>query len=131
MNENGLGISERSPQAEIKKSPLSREASAADPEDVSPVLKLCDIELLPDLFVLIQSLEKGDIQPKDFDNNAGTIRLKANNVRQYLQEVDGITETVSEREKRIETIRSANEKKVEFLGQFRQRVLEDLGKAQK
>lgn len=129
MSEGGLGISERSTSAEKHKKPsLSREISYTDLDEYDPLQKLSDIELLPDLFALIQSLEKGDIQPKDFGNNAGTMRLKVTNVRQYLQEVDGIYETVGERLKRIETIREANEKKVEFLSGFRERVLRDLGK---
>lgn len=130
MSAKGLGISDHgSQQAEpAKKSPLRHEVTDSDPEEVDPLKKLADIELLPDLFALLQSLEKGDMQPKDFDNNAGTIRLKVNNVRQYLQEVEGISETVSEREKKIKTIEESNEKKVEFLSQFRERVLLDLGK---
>ncbi|SGZ49426.1 CIC11C00000005288 [Sungouiella intermedia] len=131
MSAKGLGIIERggSPQAEqTKKSPLRREVSDSDSDEVDPLQKLGDIELLPDLFALLQSLEKGDVQPKDFNNNAGTMRLKVNNVRQYLQEVDGICETVNEREKKIKTIEESNEKKVEFLSQFRERVLTDLGK---
>lgn len=129
MSEVGLGIREKTPNVEKpKKSPLSREPSESNTEDVDPIQKLSDIELLPDLFALIQSLEKGDIQPKDFNNNAGTIRLKANNIRQYLQEVDGICESVNERQEKIKTIRESNEKKVEFLSSFRARVLKDLGK---
>lgn len=131
MSSKGLGISERGgspPEEMIKASPLRHEASAPEPEEADPLKKLADIELLPDLFALLQGLEKGDMQPKDFNNNAGTIRLKVNNVRQYLQDVEGVCETVSEREKKIKTIEESNEKKVEFLGQFRERVLRDLGK---
>lgn len=129
MSDIGLGIRERTPNLEKpKKSPLSRESPESSTEDADPIQKLADIELLPDLFVLIQSLEKGDIQPKDFNNNAGTIRLKTNNIRQYLQEVDGICESVNERQERIKTIRESNEKKVEFLSLFRARVLKDLGR---
>lgn len=127
MTDSGLGITENSLRTDqLQKSPLVQNMDVdADPD---PLQKLSDIELLPDLFALIQSLEKGDIQPKDFDNNAGNIRLKAKNVRLYLQEVDGICETVDERESKIGTIRQSNMKKVEFLTQFRERVLRDLEK---
>lgn len=126
MSDIGLGIREKSPAEKQRNSPRNGEDSAT--ADADPLQKLADIELLPDLFALIQSLEKGDIQPKDFNNNAGTIRLKASNIRQYLQEVDGICETVGERSKKIKTIRDSNQNKVEFLSQFRERVLRDLGK---
>lgn len=121
MSDLGLGI---------KGSPLPNKEvlPEGDPvEEIETLQKLKDIELLPDLFTLMQSLEKGDLQPKDFDNNAGNIRLKVNTVRQYLQEIDGICETVAERKSKIQAIRQSNEKKVEFLGLFREKVLKDLG----
>lgn len=123
MSELGLGLKEPL-LPEKKKSPLSKDVSA---EPDSQILdKLRDIELLPDLFTLIQSLEKGELQPKDFDNNAGNIRLKVNTVRQYLLEIEGICESVAERESKIQTIRQCNGRKVEFLELFRKRVLKDL-----
>lgn len=91
-----------------------------------PLQKLQDVELLPDLFALIQSLEKGDIQAKDFDNYAGAIRLKVGSIRNYLQSVEGICETVEEREKKIVAIRHCNNEKVGFLRLFREQVLKHL-----
>lgn len=84
------------------------------------------IELLPDLFVLLQQLESGEIQAKDFENNSGTIRVKINKLRQHLMQVEGICESVSEREEKIESIRLENERKEKFLASFKERVLKDL-----
>lgn len=91
-----------------------------------PLQKLQEVELLPDLFTFMQSLERGEIQAKDFDNNAGAIRLKVSSMRNYLQSVEGICETVEEREKQIVAIRNGNNEKVAFLRLFREQVLKRL-----
>lgn len=108
------------------KSPLIEDTSMEPYTD--PLQKLADIELLPDLFALMQSLENGEIQAKDFDNNAGAIRLKVSNIWLYLHEVDGICETVEEREKKIASIRHCNSEKIAFLKLFQEQVVKRLSK---
>lgn len=93
---------------------------AEEEEDV--IQKLREVEILPQLFGLLQSLESGNILPRDFGNNAGSIRLKLNTLKQYLQEVEGINETIEERIDRIEYLRARNRKKSEFLRMVKERV---------
>lgn len=87
------------------------------------------IELLPNLFTLLQQLEKGELQPKDFDNHAGTIRIKLNEMRHLLLEIDGICEPVSDRLEKIDAIRESNLRKKEFIQAFHERVKLDIGKS--
>lgn len=120
---------------------MSEEAKKLDPKDVemedgresegSALDRAEVIELLPNLFTLLQQLEKGELQPKDFDNHAGTIRMKLNEMRQLLLEIDGICEPVEERLEKIEAMRESNLRKKEFIRAFQQRVDQDLGKEAK
>lgn len=95
-------------------------------DDQNALNKLAQIELLPELFALLQRVENGEIKGQDFDNHAGSIRLKLNTIRLYLQEVDGICETVEERTQKIETLKDCNDRRTAFLGDFKKRVLADL-----
>lgn len=98
---------------------------AEEPRE-SPLDKVEAIELLPNLFTLLHQLEKGELQPKDFYNHAGTIRMKLNNMKQLLTEIDGICEPVSDREAKIAKMKESNQRKVEFINAFRNRVAKDL-----
>lgn len=95
-------------------------------DDQNVLKKLAEIELLPELFALLQRVETGEIKGQDFDNHAGPLRLKLNSIRLYLQEIDGICETVEERTKKIETLNDCNDRRSAFLTSFKQRVLTDL-----
>ncbi|GEQ72826.1 hypothetical protein JCM33374_g6514 [Metschnikowia sp. JCM 33374] len=95
-------------------------------EDRALLKKLAEIQLLPDLFALLQRVETGEIKGQDFDNHAGPIRLKLNNIRMYLQEVEGICETVEERGKKIEMLKDCNDRRASFLSDFNKRVVKDL-----
>lgn len=97
-------------------------------EDTSVLRKLEEIELLPDLFMLLQRVENGEIKGQDFDNHAGLIRLKLNSIRLSLQEVEGICESVEERKTKIEMLKDCNERRATFLEGFKERVLADLEK---
>lgn len=88
-------------------------------EDEGPLTKLEKIELLPELYNLIHSLQNGEILAKDFDNNAGNIRLKLSVIRQTLQDIEGIEELVSEREAKIASLKSLNTRKRDFLNNFK------------
>ncbi|KAM9933121.1 hypothetical protein OXX80_007258 [Metschnikowia pulcherrima] len=94
--------------------------------DQNLLKKMAEIEFLPDLFALLQRVENGEIKSQDFDNHAGSIRLKLSTLRSHLQEVDGICETVEEREEKIRTLSDCNDRRVSFLNDFKNRVLTDL-----
>ncbi|EGW30076.1 uncharacterized protein SPAPADRAFT_63695, partial [Spathaspora passalidarum NRRL Y-27907] len=85
--------------------------SESDVEEEDPIDKMRSMEILPDLFNLIHDVIQGKIQPKDFHNNAGSLRLKLNTLKQYMQEVEGIGETLQSTQAKIESLRENNEKK--------------------
>lgn len=90
------------------------------------VEKASEIELLPDLFILLQQLESGELQSKDFENHSGPIRVKLGKLKQYLLSVDGICESVPDRQAKIQSIQESNERKESFLASFKDRVTQDL-----
>ena len=98
-------------------------------EYTDPLQKLQTTELLPDLYNLLNDLQSGQILAKDFDNNAGSIRLKLTKMKQNLQDIPGISESVKFRETRIQNLKLSNEKKAHFLNNFKQKVESELGKS--
>ena len=94
-----------------------------------PLQKLQSTELLPDLYNLLNDLQNGHILAKDFDNNAGSIRLKLSKMKQNLQDIPGISESVKFRETRIQNLKLSNEKKAHFLNKFKQKVESELGES--
>lgn len=94
-----------------------------------PLQNLQSTELLPELFHLLNDLQNGEILAKDFDNNAGSIRLKLTKMRQDLQEVPGINESIEYRESRIQNLKNNNMKKVRFLKNFKETVESELNKS--
>lgn len=99
--------------------------SRKDSYDDELVQKLSTIELLPELFSLLHSLQMGELQAKDFDNNIGVIRQKLSNIRQILLEVEGIEEPLKDREARIQVLRESNESKRRFLEQLKQNISQE------
>ncbi|KAK6454270.1 RNA polymerase II transcription mediator complex subunit 9-domain-containing protein [Scheffersomyces xylosifermentans] len=97
-------------------------ALEADDDEEDPIQKMRVMEILPDLFNLLHDLQNGVISAKDFDNNAGSLRLKLATLRQYLQEVEGINESIKSREAKIESLRHNNAKRYEFLSRFQAKV---------
>ncbi|OBA22069.1 hypothetical protein METBIDRAFT_39289 [Metschnikowia bicuspidata var. bicuspidata NRRL YB-4993] len=112
-----------SPVADTSTAP---NGNAQKRDDAAVLEKLAQIELLPDLFALLQRVATGDIKGQDFDNHAGPIRLKLNTIRLHLQEIDGICETVDQRQKKIEVLKDCNARRASFLRDFKSRVLADL-----
>ena len=76
---------------------------------------LLQVQVLPDLFVLLHDLEHGDVQPKDFESHAGSIRLKLGQMRAQLLEIDDISRTSKEREEQIELLECQTRKMAQFL----------------
>ena len=71
--------------------------------------------MLPTLYNLLHDLQTGHIKAKDFDNNAGSLRLKLSLIRQYLSQIEGISETVKLREVKIDNLKTKNYQKWELL----------------
>ncbi|EGV65747.1 hypothetical protein CANTEDRAFT_101353 [Yamadazyma tenuis ATCC 10573] len=84
--------------------------------------KLHQQELIPELFGVLHDLQSGILSAKDFDNQVGGIRLKLANIKQYLRDFPGITESVDTRVERIETLRVNNESKLEVMKTFKEKV---------
>ncbi|CUM47164.1 uncharacterized protein AC631_02628 [Debaryomyces fabryi] len=98
-------------------------------EERDPLQKLQTTELLPDLYNLLNDLQNGHILAKDFDNNAGSIRLKLSKMKENLQNIPGINESVKARETKIQNLKLSNEKKLHFLNRFKQKVESELGES--
>lgn len=81
----------------------------------SPLDKIQSVELLPELLNLLHDLQAGKILVKDFDNHAGSIRLKLSTMKQQLQQIENIQQSVEEREFEITKLEENNKQKVEFL----------------
>lgn len=94
----------------------------ATPEREEPLAKLAQIELVPEVYGLLQGLQQGLLQAKDFDNHAGNVRLKLALVRQLLEQIEGISESVDARETRIEALEKNNARKREVLADLRAKV---------
>lgn len=105
-----------------RKSPDAMEIDIKEEEDEDVVSKLRDVEVLPQLFSLLHDLDTGVISVRDFDNNAGSVRLKLNTLKQYLQEVEGINESIEVRKTKIDALKENNLKKEELLQRFRSKV---------
>lgn len=99
-----------------------RESEAEWANNDGELQKLARIELLPELYSVIHRLQSGEIQPKDFDNHLGNVRLKLTSIRQLLLGIEGIEESVEEREEKIEKLRQGNAKRRLFLNQVAQQT---------
>lgn len=91
-------------------------------DDHDTIGRLRDLEILPELFSLLHDLQNGAIVAKDFDNNAGSLRLKLAALKQLLQEVDGISDSGDAQRASIEALAVRNDRKRQFLQSFRERV---------
>lgn len=97
-----------------------------DPPMVDPLERLSKQELIPELFSILHDLKTDKVKAKDFDNQLGGIRLKLNNIKQYLREVPEVLESIKDREERIENLQQSNTKKLEVLNQFKNRIKSEL-----
>lgn len=116
-----------SPTMMNRQSPESTNGGSMDMEidsipKIDPLQKLQQQELIPELFAILHDLQIGKLLAKDFDNKLGSIRLGLGNMKQYLREIPGITETVEAREQKIEQLKVNNYKKEELIEEFRAQV---------
>lgn len=101
--------------------------STEDPPTVHELQLLAKLEILLDLFTLLQSIEAGEVKAQDFDKSAGPIRLKLANIRRQLAAIDGVCESVAAREQKIEQLQAGNERRVALLNEFKAKVLAGSG----
>ncbi|ODV80741.1 uncharacterized protein CANTADRAFT_29870, partial [Suhomyces tanzawaensis NRRL Y-17324] len=102
--------------------PPAAGATENDDDEADVIQKLHNLEVLPDLFNLLHDLDSGVLLARDIDKHSGSIRLKFATLKQYLQEVEGINETIGERKARIEGLSRSNQRKCEFLARVGSRV---------
>lgn len=100
----------------------SQEPLSSDDVEFDAIEKLKDFEVLPTLYNLLHDLQTGHIKAKDFDNNAGSLRLKLSLIRQYLSQIEGIGETVKLREVKIDNLKSKNYEKWQLLQRIKQLI---------
>ncbi|CAN3375691.1 hypothetical protein DIURU_001251 [Diutina rugosa] len=96
--------------------------SSADDVEFDAIEKLKEFEVLPTLYSLLHDLQTGHIKAKDFDNNAGSLRLKLSLIRQYLSQIEGISETVKSREVKIDNLKTKNYQKWELLQRIKSSI---------
>lgn len=94
--------------------------------DAGPLEKLRSVQLLPELFNLLHDLRNGTLLAKDFGSNAGSLRLKLTTFKQCLQEIEGINESIEQRQQHILTLTKSRLKKEEFLASFKHKIKQDL-----
>lgn len=87
-------------------------------EPIMPLESLQRTELLSQLFTLLLDVKTGKSLVRDFESNAGSLRLALSNIRKLLQQVDGITETVEQRQAQIEVLQQNNEAKRRIIQQL-------------
>lgn len=87
-------------------------------EPIMPLESLQRTELLSQLFTLLLDVKTGKSLVRDFESNAGSLRLALSNIRKLLQKVDGITETVEQRQAQIEVLQQNNEAKRRIIQQL-------------
>lgn len=82
---------------------------------LAPSDKLQNIELLRELLNLLHDLQSGKNLVKDFDNHAGSIRLKLSTIKSQLLQIENINQSLEQRELEIKNLEENNRRKVEFL----------------
>ena len=111
-------------QIEVKSEQPEQFTQEAEPE-IDPIEKMRSLEILPDLFNLLYDLnneENSLVTPKDFDKYLGSLRLKLSNLKNLMQEVEGINETLTCTLGKIESLKQNNVKKETFLQNFKNNV---------
>jgi hypothetical protein len=89
-----------------------------DAEPAMPLESLQRTELLSQLFTLLLDIKTGKSLVRDFESNAGSLRLALSNTRKLLQQVDGITETVEQRQAQIDVLQQNNDAKRRIIQQL-------------
>lgn len=102
--------------------PLAQVMLVEEDKGDNPIEKLKQLDILPTLYNLLHDLDTGQIKAKDFDNNAGSLRLKLGLFRQYLSQIEGIGDTVKLREAKIEQLRAKNRDKWQLLERIREEI---------
>lgn len=108
-------------EEERSQSPVPMEVDEGTTE-VDLISKIRQQEVIPELFSILHALRTQKLLVKDFDNKLGSIRLKLNNIKQYLRQIDGITESIEERQQKIKLLIDANEINAKFLQEFKSKL---------
>lgn len=98
-------------------------------EEEDPIDKMRSIEILPDLFNLLYELNNSSntkVTAKDFDKYLGSLRLKLGNIKNSMQQIDNINETLVNTFDKIEKLEQNNNNKQNFLLQLKQKVDQSL-----
>lgn len=92
------------------------------------IRELKEADLIPELFNLLYDLQEGNVIPKDFDNHAGSIRVKLNHMRQVTCGIKGVEELIPYRQNLINSLEASNQRTFSFLSEFKKRVEENIEK---
>lgn len=104
-------------------SPLpSNPVNSGEDDSDYDIERLKQFELLPTLYNLLLDLQTGVIKSKDFNNYAGSLRLKLIMAKKILRDIKGINESVESRIERIDEIKYKNDQKYQVLKKFNENI---------
>ena len=101
---------------------VDKEENSTKEQEKEYLRILAETSLLPDVFILLLQLRDEEILAKDFDNNAGSIRLKLARMREALRDTEGLGESLSLREERIQKQKDINQRKTSVIDTFKQKI---------
>lgn len=114
---------------DVKEEQVVEEEEEEGDEEEDPIDKMRSIEILPDLFNLLYELNNSSntkVTAKDFDKYLGSLRLKLGNIKNSMQQIDNINETLVNTFDKIEKLEQNNNNKQNFLLQLKQKVDQSL-----
>lgn len=92
-------------------------------QEQNPLRDIRSIELLPELFELLLSINRHETQAKDFDNNLGAIRIKVSTLLQKLQMLEGIDHPINEQKASITHLNEIMNEKLRYNTVFKEAIL--------
>ncbi|KAG7191793.1 uncharacterized protein KQ657_002758 [Scheffersomyces spartinae] len=123
--DDNIATMEEKPSIDGEKMDIDNDEVIPASVDSGPLEKLRNIQLLPELFNLLYDLRNGTLLAKDFGSNAGSLRLKLTTFKQCLQEIEGINESIEERQQRIQLLTKSKTKKEQFLMSLKSKIEDD------
>ncbi|KAI5959772.1 uncharacterized protein KGF55_005004 [Candida pseudojiufengensis] len=84
-------------------------------EEDDPIIKIKQIELLPDLYKILYNISQNKASSKDFVNLSSLTRSKINNLKNIIKEIDGINISPNIMMEKIQLIHENNLKKQELM----------------
>ncbi|KAI5950358.1 hypothetical protein KGF54_005175 [Candida jiufengensis] len=112
------------PSTSALKQETTEDQSQPQETEEDPISKIKKIELLPNLYTILFDITKGTKSPKDFNNLSSGIRLKINNLKNHIKEIDEIQIPPNLMLEKINLINENNIKKQKLINDLRLKINE-------